>query len=102
MLKDLKQLVCGDIGLVVLSSLGSSATHLYGVEGASMARRAPFPLSSIPAYIEHSMKFLCVTNSLHTLLHSDLQIMQFRLHNLHIVQERIYQNVPLDIVVGET
>jgi hypothetical protein len=26
------------------------------VEGATMARRAPFPLSSIPAYIEQSMK----------------------------------------------
>ncbi len=27
-----------------------------GVEGATMARGAPFPLSSIPAYIEKSMK----------------------------------------------
>jgi hypothetical protein len=31
------------------------------VEGATMARRAPFPLSSIPAYIEQSMKlFVCL------------------------------------------
>ena len=33
------------------------------VEGATMARRAPFPLSSIPAYIEQSMKlFVCLSD----------------------------------------
>ena len=33
------------------------------VEGATMARRAPFPLSSIPAYIEQSMKlFVCLAH----------------------------------------
>jgi hypothetical protein len=31
------------------------------VEGATMARRMPFPLSSIPAYIEQTMKlFVCL------------------------------------------
>ncbi len=60
MSKDLKRSLCGDIGLVVFSCLGSHRTHPDGVEGASMARRAPFSLSSIPVYIEHSMKLLCV------------------------------------------
>ena len=31
-----------------------------GAEGASTVRRAPFPLSRIPASIEHSMKLLRV------------------------------------------
>jgi hypothetical protein len=55
-----KKQLCGDIGLVVLSGLGSRQTHPDGVEGTSMARRAPFPLSSIPANIEHLMKLLGV------------------------------------------
>jgi hypothetical protein len=63
MLKVLKRSLCGSIGLVVLSGLGSRRTHPDDVEGASMARRAPFPLSSIPAYIEHSIKLLCVEAS---------------------------------------
>jgi hypothetical protein len=52
MLKRPETIVCGDIGLVVLSSLGSRRTHLVGADGATMARRAPFPPSSILAYIE--------------------------------------------------
>ncbi len=38
------------------SCLGSRRTHPVGVEGATMARKAPFPPSSIPAYIEQPMK----------------------------------------------
>ncbi len=52
--------VTGDIGLVVLSG---RRTHPVGGEGTTimMARRAPFPLSSIPAYIEQSIKlFVCI------------------------------------------
>ena len=61
MLKRPEMIVCGDIGLVLLSGLGSRRTHPVGVEGATMARRAPFPLSSIPAYIAQSMKlFVCL------------------------------------------
>ena len=56
MLKMPETIVCGDIGLVLLSGLGSRRTHPVGAEGATMARRAPFPLSSIPAYIDQSMK----------------------------------------------
>ena len=56
MLKRPETIVCGDIGLVLLSGLGSRRTHPVGAEGATMARRAPFPLSSIPAYIDQSMK----------------------------------------------
>jgi hypothetical protein len=66
MLKRHETLVCGDIGLVVFSNLGSCRTHPVGVntvnsvKGATMARRAPFPLSNIPAYIDQSMKlFVC-------------------------------------------
>ena len=60
MLKMPETIVCGDIGLVLLSCLGSRRTHPVGAEGATMARRAPFPLSSIPAYIDQSMKlFVC-------------------------------------------
>ena len=60
--KGLKRLFCGDIGLVVLSGLGSCRTHPVGVEGTTMARRVPFPPSSIPAYIEQSMKlFVCLS-----------------------------------------
>ncbi len=40
------------IGLVILSGLGSRRTFPVGVDGATMAQRAPFPASSIPAYIE--------------------------------------------------
>ena len=58
MLKSLKRSFSGDIGLVVLSGLGSRRTHPVGTEGATMARRAPFPLSSIPAYIDQSMKLI--------------------------------------------
>ncbi len=58
-------MLCGDIGLVVLSGLGSRRTHPVGVEGATMARRVPFPPSSIPAYIEQSMKlFVCLVREL--------------------------------------
>jgi hypothetical protein len=67
MLKRPETIVCGvvdsgDIGLVVLSGLGSCRTHPVGVESAMMARRAPFPLSSMPAYIDQSMT-LCVSLS---------------------------------------
>ena len=58
MLKRPETIVCGDIGLVLLSGLGSRRTHPVGAEGATMARRAPFPLSSIPAYIDQSMKLI--------------------------------------------
>ncbi len=58
--KGLNRSLCGDIGLIVLSGLGSRRTHFIGVEGATMARRAPFSPSSIPADIEQSMKlFVC-------------------------------------------
>ena len=64
MLKMPETIVCGDIGLVLLSGLGSRRTHPVGAEGATMARRAPFPLSSIPAYIDQSMKlFVCLSAS---------------------------------------
>ena len=36
----------------------SHRTHPVSVEGATMARRVPFPPSSIPAYIEQSMKLI--------------------------------------------
>ncbi len=51
--KGLNGSLCGDIGLVVLPGLGSRRIHPDhdGVEGATMARRVPFPLS-----IEQSMK----------------------------------------------
>ena len=63
MLKMPETIVCGDIGLVLLSGLGSRRTHPVGAEGATMARRAPFPLSSIPAYSDQSMKlFVCLLN----------------------------------------
>uniref|UniRef100_A0A7S0MI34 Secreted protein n=1 Tax=Cryptomonas curvata TaxID=233186 RepID=A0A7S0MI34_9CRYP len=65
MLKGLEQSLCGDIGLVVLSGLGSRRTHPDGVEGASMARRAPFPPSRMPASVEISIK-LVVCLSEHT------------------------------------
>ena len=61
MLKMPETIVCGDIGLVLLSGLGSRRTHPVGAEGATMARRAPFPLSSIPAYIDQSMKLIVCT-----------------------------------------
>ena len=62
MLKRPETIVCGDIGLVLLSGLGTRRTHPVGAEGATMARRAPFPLSSIPAYIEQSMKlYVCLS-----------------------------------------
>jgi hypothetical protein len=48
--------LCGVIGLVVLSGLQSRRTHPVGVDGATMAWRAPFPQNSMPAYIEQSMK----------------------------------------------
>ena len=35
-------------------------TECDSVEGASMVRRAPFPLNGLPAYIEHAVKILCV------------------------------------------
>ena len=36
----------------------------HGAEGATMARRVQFPPSSIPAYIEQSMKpFVCLVHS---------------------------------------
>ena len=58
MLKMPETIVCGDIGVVLLSGLGIRRTHPVGAEGATMARRAPFPLSSIPAYIDQSMKLI--------------------------------------------
>ena len=58
MLKMPDTIVCGDIDLVLLSGLGSCQTHPVGAEGATMARRAPFPLSSIPAYNDQSMKLI--------------------------------------------
>ena len=63
MLKMPEAIVCGDIGLVLLSGLGSRRTHPVGAEGATMARRAPFPLSSIPAYrdTDQSMKLIVCT-----------------------------------------
>ena len=57
-------IVCGDTGLVLLSGLGSRLTHPVGAEGATMAQRAPFPLSSIPAYIDQSMKLFVCLNKL--------------------------------------
>ena len=65
MLKMPETIVCGDIGLVLLSGLGSRRTHPIGAEGATMARRAPFPLSSIPAYIDQSMKLIVCLCSEH-------------------------------------
>ena len=62
MLKMPETIVCGDISLVLLSGLGSRWTHPVGAEGATMARRVPFPPSSMPAYIEQSMKlFVCLS-----------------------------------------
>ena len=58
MFKMPETIVCGDIGLVLLSGLGSRRTHPVGAEGAMMARRAPIPLSSIPVYIDQSMKLI--------------------------------------------
>jgi hypothetical protein len=63
MLKDLKRSLCGDIGLVVLSGLGTRRTLPDGVGGALMARRPQFSPSTvccIPAYIGHSMKLFYV------------------------------------------
>ena len=61
MLKRPETIVCGDNGLVLLSGLGSRRTHPVGAEGTTMARRAPFPLIRIPAYIDQSMKlFVCL------------------------------------------
>jgi hypothetical protein len=48
-------IVCCDIGLVVLSGLGSRQTHPVDVDsvvGATMARRARLPLRSIPAFLD--------------------------------------------------
>jgi hypothetical protein len=53
MLKDVKRSLCGDIGLVLLSGLGSRRTHPHGAEGAISTKL-------LPTYIEHSMKLLCV------------------------------------------
>ncbi len=40
---------------------GKPSNSPRGAEGAAMARRVPFPPSSIPAYIEQSMKlFVCM------------------------------------------
>ena len=69
MLKMPETIVCGDIGLVLLSGLGSRRTHPVGAEGATMARRAPFPLSSIPAYIDQSMELIvCLDHTQTTLI----------------------------------
>ena len=48
MLKSLKRSFCGDIGLVVLSGLGSRRNHPVGAEGATMAPRTPFPTKLYP------------------------------------------------------
>jgi hypothetical protein len=56
---------CGDIGLVILSGVESRRAHPVCVDGATMARRAPFPPSSIPAYIKQSIMmklFVCLQN----------------------------------------
>ena len=58
MLKGLNWSLCGDICLVVLSGLGSRQTHPDGVEGASMARRVPFPPSRMSASVEISVKLV--------------------------------------------
>jgi hypothetical protein len=58
MLKMPETIVCVDIGSALLSGLGSRRTHPVGAEGATMARRAPFPLSGIPAYIDQSMRLI--------------------------------------------
>ncbi len=43
---------------------GKPSNSPRGAEGATMARRVPFPPSSIPAYIEQSMKlFVCLSAS---------------------------------------
>ena len=43
---------------------GKPSNSPRGAEGAAMARRVPFPPSSIPAYIEQSMKlFVCPRRS---------------------------------------
>ena len=39
---------------------GKPSNSPRGAEDATMVRRAPFPLSSLPASIEHSIKLLCV------------------------------------------
>ena len=41
---------------------GKPSNSPRGAEDATMVRRAPFPLSSLPASIENSMKLLCVCN----------------------------------------
>ena len=66
MLKMPETIVCGNICLVLLSGLGSRRTHPVGAEGARMARRAPFPLSSIPAYVDQSMKLIVCLSVLET------------------------------------
>ena len=83
MLKMPETIVCGDIGLVLLSGLGSRRTHPVGAEGATMARRAPFPLSSIPAYIDQSMKLIVCT------------VLQVRLRSARTLDSSI-----LDVIVS--
>ncbi len=58
-------LVCVQVGYLLLplalDMLGKPSNSPRGAEGATMARRVPFPPSSIPAYIEQSMKlFVCL------------------------------------------
>ena len=43
---------------------GKPSNSPRGAEGATMARRVPFPPSSIPAYIEKSKKTICLSTSL--------------------------------------
>ena len=47
---------------------GKPSNSPRGAEGATMARRVPFPPSSIPAYIEQSMKlFVCLSMQHHNI-----------------------------------
>ena len=46
-------------------NVGMNSCEAVGfMESATMARRAPFPFSSIPVYIEHLLKLLCVNSSI--------------------------------------
>jgi hypothetical protein len=101
-LKGLKRSLCGDIGLVVLSGLGIRRNHPDGTEGATMARMAPFQLSSIPAFIEYSMKPLCVVSenrtslAVHTLESGSRDLMVRCLNRLRLPPLRLYWSATKD------
>ena len=72
---------------------GKPSNSPRGAEGATMARRVPFPPSSIPAYIEQSMKLFVCSNLLMTAVIKDVdpkypvlshyaQMCKFELHSL--------------------